>query len=54
VVFPPLCTDPASLTASEVSALSDRDIALITEDGEGYVIKFRILEWWARLLEKLN
>lgn len=48
VVFPPLC-----LSASEVSeamdTLPEDSAALITEDGEGYVIKFRLLELWGEL-----
>lgn len=47
VVFPPLClgavTEPAE-AAMEI--LPDGERALITGDGEGYVLKFKLLELW--------
>ena len=48
VVYPPLCTSGVE-TAQEAAALSDDDVKLITEDGEGYVLRFRLLEWWGSL-----
>lgn len=54
VVFPPLCTDASQLVSGDISCLSNDDIALITESDGGYVIKFRILELWGRLVEKLK
>ena len=33
----------------ELAALSDDDVKLITEDGEGYILRFRLLEWWGSL-----
>ena len=36
----------------ELAALSDDDVKLITEDGEGYVLRFRLLEWWGSLTGK--
>lgn len=53
VVFPSLCL-PASMEdmkeAAETAGFSDAEIRLITEAGEGYVIKFKTLE----LLQKLK
>ena len=54
VVFPPLCAGGALDTDVQAAALSGDDIALITEDGDGYVLKFRILELWGELVEKLG
>lgn len=48
VVYPPLCTSGVE-TAQEAAVLSDDDVKLITEDGEGYVLRFRLLEWWGSL-----
>jgi len=48
VVFPPLCL--ASVTEEAVSAavagLSEGQVALITGQDGGYVLKFKLLEWW--------
>ena len=55
VVFPPLCTaaacefDETALAAG----LSEEDIALITES-EGYVMKFRTMELWQQLRQKIG
>ncbi len=51
VVYPPLCTSGVE-TAQEAAVLSDDDVKLITEDGEGYVLRFRLLEWWGSLTGK--
>lgn len=48
VVYPPLCTAGVE-TAQEAAALSDDDVKLITEDGDSYVLRFRLLEWWGSL-----
>ena len=47
VVYPPLCT--AGVETAQEAALSDDDVKLITEDGGGYVLRFRLLEWWGSL-----
>ena len=47
VVYPPLCT--AGVETAQEAVLSDDDIKLITEDGGGYVFRFRLLEWWGSL-----
>lgn len=57
VVFPPLCL--ASVTEEVIDAaaeagLTEEQISLITgQDGE-YVLKFKLIEWWEELLEKLK
>lgn len=47
VVYPPLCT--AGVETAQEALLSEDDIELITEDGGGYVLRFRLLEWWGSL-----
>lgn len=46
VVFPPLCTVAAAdfTEIAEQAGFSDEEIALITEESTGYVVKFKILE----------
>ena len=48
VVFPPLCT-AAATDWEEVgiaTGLGEEDLSLITEENQGYVLKFRSLELW--------
>ena len=52
VIFPPLCME-SSLSDRAVETLSDDDVKLITEDGDGYVLRFRLLELWGKLTERL-
>ena len=56
VVFPPLCT--AAATDLEETAiatgLGEEDISLITEEHQGYVLKFRSLELWESLRQWLK
>ena len=52
VVFPPLCLDTAA--AAETADFSDDDWRLVSEDGEGYVLRFRILELWGELKERFS
>jgi len=47
VVYPPLCTTAAGSAEAVSALLSGRNAALITEDGGGYVLKFRCMELWA-------
>ena len=50
VVFPPLCTEALAEPVTDAFALLPEDAAgLITRDGPGYVIRFRVLEWWDAL-----
>ena len=57
VVFPPLCL--ASVTeeveeAAAMAGLSEDQVALITGQDGSYVLKFKVIEWWEELLEKLG
>ncbi len=51
VVFPPLCTTAATnLHRTAIAAgLGEEDISLMTEENEGYVLKFRSVELWQQL-----
>lgn len=56
VVFPPLCLASVTEEVSEAAALSglsDDQVALITGRDGGYVLKFKLIEWWEELLQKL-
>lgn len=54
VVFPPLCTAAsADVPASALAAgFSEEEVSLITEENQGYVLKFKAVEWWETLKEK--
>lgn len=54
VVFPPLCTAAsADVPASALAAgFSQDEVSLITEENQGYVLKFKSVEWWEALKEK--
>jgi len=54
VVFPPLCFSVAQVEAAEISGLDLDDISLITEENEGYILKFKIIELWGILMGKLK
>ena len=50
VVFPPLCTEALAEPAEDVfQPLPGDGTALITQDGTGYVLRFRLVEWWSAL-----
>ena len=51
VVFPPLCfgTVTEFADAAAVAGLSEDQISLITAGDGGYVLKFRLVEWWQSL-----
>ena len=51
VIFPPLCVE-SSLSDRAVETLSDDDVKLIT--GDGSVLRFRLLELWGKLTERLE
>lgn len=53
VIFPPLCVESA-LSDRAIETLSDDDVKLITEDDDGYVLRFRVLELWGKLTELLE
>ena len=56
VVFPPLCTTAATdLEQTAIAAGMDgEDLSLITEEDEGYVLKFRAVELWENLRQWLG
>lgn len=56
VVFPPLCAQTTTDVAQTAMAagLAEDDVRLMTEDGGGYVLKFKSIELWESLREKLG
>ena len=54
VVFPPLCTAAsAQVPAAAMEAgLTEDQVGLITEEDTGYVLKFKLVEWWEALRER--
>lgn len=56
VVFPPLCTTAATdwEQTAIAAGLDEEDISLITEENEDYVLKFRALELWENLRQRLG
>ena len=56
VVFPPLCTAAsADVPASALAAgFSREEVSLITEENEGYVLKFKAVEFWEELQKRWN
>ena len=53
VVFPPLCLGTVTEKSVETVAgetMSDGQVALITGQDGGYVLKFRFIEWWNELM----
>ena len=56
VVFPPLCTAASSDVARTAMAagLTEEEVGLITEEDQGYVLKFKAVEWWEAMRERLE
>ena len=56
VVFPPLCTTAAAdVPASALAAgFDEEEVALVTEENEGYVLEFKAMEWWEAIREKIE
>ena len=56
VVFPPLCTTAAAdVPASALAAgFDEEEVALVTEENEGYVLKFKAMEWWEAIRENIE
>lgn len=57
VVFPPLCLGAVSERVEDTAALgglSGDNIALITGEDGGYVVKFKLLELWDGLKNRLS
>lgn len=44
----------AGLSEQAVQALSDDDVRLVTESDGGYVVRFRLLELWDALVQRLS
>lgn len=44
----------AGLSEQTVQALSDDDVRLVTGSGGGYVVRFRLLELWDALVQRLS
>lgn len=56
VVFPPLCLGSVSEETGETAAmagLSDDQVSLITGQDGGYVLRFKVMEWWDALMQRL-
>lgn len=52
VLYPPLCTEAlVSESQAAFGALGDAQKALVTQSDEGYVLKFRVVELWERLVQ---
>lgn len=52
VVFPPLCLNSVSESVEETACsagLDEKQVALITGESEGYVVKFKALELWEKI-----
>ena len=55
VVFPPLCTTAASDVAVTALAagMEPKDVQMILEE-DGYVLRFKTVEWWQALSQRLE
>ncbi len=57
VVSPPLClasvTEEVASTAAQ-AGLSEDQVSLITGRDGGYVVKFKLMEWWDSLIQALG
>ena len=52
VVFPPLCLASVAETAGETAleaGMTEQQVALLTGESEGYVVKFKALELWEKI-----
>lgn len=57
VVFPPLCLGSVSETARETAleaGMKEQQVALLTGESEGYVVKFKALELWEQIKAALS
>ena len=55
VVFPPLCLASVSEEVTAAAAqggLTEAQVALITGQDGGYVLKFKVMEWWEEFLQR--
>ena len=53
VVFPPLCTAASAETVAMAAGFSEDELRLITEE-DGYVLKFKVVELWETLRQRLS
>jgi len=57
VVFPPLCLGSVSETVEDAAAaagLTGDEVSLITGEDEGYVVRFKLVEWWNEFLHDME
>ncbi len=57
VVFPPLCLGSVTETVEDTAmagGFSQEEIALITGESEGYIVKFKAIEIWEKLKENMQ
>lgn len=57
VVFPPLCLGSVSESAQKTAleaGMGERQVALLTGESEGYIIKFKALEIWEQIKAVLS
>ena len=57
VLFPPLCAGACESDLSEIAeeaGLTEDEIALLCEDNAPYVVRFKIVELWGKLLNWLS
>lgn len=57
VVFPPLCLDSVTeevAVSAAAGGLSEREVRLITGESEGYILKFKAIEWWEAIKHRLE
>lgn len=57
VVFPPLCMGSVEEVATQSAAgdgLTGEEVALITGETQGYVVKFKAMELWEKLKARLS
>lgn len=57
VVFPPLCLGSVSESveeAAEAAGLTGGEVSLITGEDEGYIVKFKLIEWWNEMLHRIS
>ncbi len=55
VIFPPLCTEALAEPAADAFHMLPEDqTRLVTRDGAGYVLRFRLLELWDALAGKFG
>jgi stage II sporulation protein R len=57
VVFPPLCLGSVSESTRDIAlraGMDEQQVALLTGESEGYVVKFKALELWEQLKAALT